>query len=109
MISFQETDQNGEVDHTLAVVYGGGGVNQVFWAGEGSLIIEFPYLVDASNGILEKFSVTPNTRNTREVFTYDTTLFDECERKYIEYFSNHKDVKIGLTSTIMGNITKALE
>ena len=79
----------------------------------GNLIIECPASVDASKDILKTFSV--------EEATYETELFDECERKDIEHFSppnrqgsgsgsdSEVKISIGMTATVKGNRTKALE
>ena len=79
----------------------------------GNLIIECPASVDASKNILKTFSV--------EEATYETELFDECERKDIEHFSppnrqgsgsgsdSEVKISIGMTATVKGNRTKALE
>ena len=107
---------------------GGKEVNHFDYEGQnGNLIIECPASVDASKDILKTFSVIPmamaiptsnttsrtstpvNANVTSEWVTYETELFDECERKDIEHFSNSKNVKIGITATVKGNRTKALE
>ena len=94
----------------------GGKVNKVFKEGIGNLIVECPASINASKDILAKFLAVPttspgnNTHIASEAFMYETELFDECERKDIQHFSNsHHDIKIGLTATFKGNRTKALE
>ena len=94
----------------------GGKVIKVFRKGLGNLIVECPAAINASKDILAKFLAVPttspgnNTHISSEAFMYETELFDECERKDIQHFSNsHHDIKIGLTTTFKGNRTKALE
>ena len=107
---------------------GGKEVNHFDLEGQnGNFIIECPASVDASKDILKTFSVLPmamaiptsnttsrtstpvNANITSELVTYETEIFDECERKDIEHFSNRKNGKIGITATVKGNRTKALE
>jgi len=98
----------------------GGKVEKMFTQGRGNLIVECPISINASKNVLTSFSVVPimvsssekdANVSASEPFTYETELFDECERKDIEHFSTFlsKDVKTGVTATIKGNRTKALE
>ena len=93
----------------------GGKVNNVFRNGLGNLIVECPASINASKDILAKFLAVPttspgnNTHITSEALMYETELFDECERKDIQHSNSHHDIKIGLTATVKGNRTKALE
>lgn len=91
----------------------GGKILPSWLAGRGNLIVECPHSIQASNSehALVSVSATPSgsdgKANITKTVTYDTVLFEECERKDIRYFSNNnnvdKKIKMGVQTSAKGD------